>query len=400
MGRSPGRRSRSGVIAHGELMVRKQVDLIFVVACSLALTGVILALPFAREARVALGLPFILFFPGYALIASLYPREGDLDASERIALSLGLSIAIVPLIGLALNYSPWGIRLYPIVAFVTLFIVLMAVGAAVRRWLLPPNEAFGITIRARWRWPRARLATALLSLGLVPLAAAVAVAGYFLIMSQGSAETFTEFYLLGPGGRAEAYPDLVVVGASAPVILGLANYEGQETAYRVETKIDGRDAYPIDGLVLEDGERWERVVSLVPTHAGDDQKVEFFLYRDGVGEPYRSLHLWLDVEGAQREAFVAEVRPSPTPTPSPTPASPPPTEVLTEEEVPAPAEEPPPVPEPPQPQLHVVVPGQYLLLIAGLYGVSLEALITSNDVENPDLIFPQQEILIPAGSGE
>ncbi len=47
-------------------------------------------------------------------------REG-IDGIERVALSFGLSIAIVPLIGLALNFTPWGIRLVPIMIATTGF---------------------------------------------------------------------------------------------------------------------------------------------------------------------------------------------------------------------------------------------------------------------------------------
>jgi uncharacterized membrane protein len=56
--------------------------------------------------RIVLGIPFILLFPGYTLICLLFPGKRDLDGVERLALSLGLSIAVVPLIGLALNYAP------------------------------------------------------------------------------------------------------------------------------------------------------------------------------------------------------------------------------------------------------------------------------------------------------
>jgi uncharacterized membrane protein len=85
-------------------------DLLLLNVLSVALILVIVFIP-NSPVRVVLGLPFVLFFPGYALICLLFPRKGDLDGVERIALSLGLSIAIVPLIGLALNYTSWGIRL-------------------------------------------------------------------------------------------------------------------------------------------------------------------------------------------------------------------------------------------------------------------------------------------------
>jgi uncharacterized membrane protein len=68
------------------------------------------------------------------LISVLYPRGGELDGLERLALSIGLSLAIVPLIGLMLNYTPWGIRLEPIMVSMALFAEVMAVVCVVRRF--------------------------------------------------------------------------------------------------------------------------------------------------------------------------------------------------------------------------------------------------------------------------
>ena len=65
--------------------------------------------------RVLFGIPMVLFIPGYALIAALFPGKRISTASNGYALSFGLSIAVVPLTGLVLNYTPWGIRLDPIV---------------------------------------------------------------------------------------------------------------------------------------------------------------------------------------------------------------------------------------------------------------------------------------------
>jgi len=70
--------------------------------------------------RYGLGAIYVLWLPGYTFIKTLFPKrtttnsEKDLDTIERIALSLGMSLALVPIIGLLLNYTPWGIRLTPI----------------------------------------------------------------------------------------------------------------------------------------------------------------------------------------------------------------------------------------------------------------------------------------------
>ncbi len=84
--------------------------------------------------RYALGGIFILFLPGATLISALYPRGGEIDELERLALSIGLSLAIVPLVGLVLNYTPWGIALTPIMISLALFSEVMGVAAFVRKF--------------------------------------------------------------------------------------------------------------------------------------------------------------------------------------------------------------------------------------------------------------------------
>ncbi len=48
--------------------------------------------------KILLSFPLIFFLPGYSLIAVLFPGKDDLDWIERLSLSTGLSIAVVPLL--------------------------------------------------------------------------------------------------------------------------------------------------------------------------------------------------------------------------------------------------------------------------------------------------------------
>jgi uncharacterized membrane protein len=71
--------------------------------------------------RYLLGSIFILWLPGYTFIKALFPTHvpiktssESLDTIERVALSNGMSLALVPIVGLLLNYTPWGIRLAPV----------------------------------------------------------------------------------------------------------------------------------------------------------------------------------------------------------------------------------------------------------------------------------------------
>jgi hypothetical protein len=89
--------------------------------------------------RNAFGAIFVLWLPGYAFIKALFPAQvpiktstETLDNIERIALSLGMSIALVPIIGLLLNYTPWGIRLTPIVLSLLALTLVFATAAVIR----------------------------------------------------------------------------------------------------------------------------------------------------------------------------------------------------------------------------------------------------------------------------
>jgi len=82
-------------------------------------------------ARYILGSIFVLWLPGYAFIKALFPLK-ELDSIERVALSIGTSLALVPITGLLLNYTPWGIRITPIAISLLALTVTFATAAIIR----------------------------------------------------------------------------------------------------------------------------------------------------------------------------------------------------------------------------------------------------------------------------
>jgi len=94
--------------------------------------------------RYLLGAVSVLFMPGYSIVEALYPRGDELAPLERLALSIGLSLAVVPLVGLILNYTPWGIRLIPIVVSNTALTIALLTVAALRkaRYASTPKDCF------------------------------------------------------------------------------------------------------------------------------------------------------------------------------------------------------------------------------------------------------------------
>lgn len=249
----------------------------------------------SNVARMVLGLPFLLFFPGYTLCAALFPRKDSMSGIERIALGIGLSLAVVPLTGLALNYV-WEVSLYPILVSIAAFTALACAAAYYRRGRLPPQERFEPQVDLNLpRWGRQGRLDRVLTVILVVMAVSAVASGIYVVANPKSGERFTEFYLLGSDGTAQYLPHHIVLGATTDVTVGVVNHEGEQVTYQVRASLDGTEVRAIDGLALEDGGTWEEAVPLRPGAAGDDQKVEFLLYRVGQSEPYHELHLWIDV---------------------------------------------------------------------------------------------------------
>ena len=96
-------------------------------------------------ARWALGLLFVLFLPGYALVEALFPST-DMDLFPRIALSVGLSLVLDMLSGLALNYTPWGIRLDPILFGLTVVTVGITLIALLRHFEMSRRGQSRVTL--------------------------------------------------------------------------------------------------------------------------------------------------------------------------------------------------------------------------------------------------------------
>ena len=183
--------------------------------------------------RIIIGLPFVLFIPGYILIFALFPAKKTIDIIERIALSFGLSIAIVPLIGLGLNYTIFGIRLEPILFSIFIFIIIIGAIGAYRWYKTKPKERFIISMDLSFPESKSKLDKILTIILVAAIIIAITVLVY-VIVTPRIGERFTEFYLLGPQGNATGYPTNLTIGKNASVIIGIVNHEYKTVNYTVE----------------------------------------------------------------------------------------------------------------------------------------------------------------------
>ena len=278
------------------MRVKIQNDLLLLNVVTILLIFIIAFLP-SNALRIVLGLPFVLFFPGYALTAALFPRKNTLDAVERLALSFGLSIALVSLIGLILNYTPWGIRLYPILISLAVLIITLSIATWYRRWRLADFERFTVSFRLNLApWKGQNLVDKVISVILIAVILGTAGTLGYVIATPKIGEKFTEFYILGLDGKAIDYPGELEMGEQGKVLVGIINREHEAVNYRLEITINGVSSNELGPIVLQNEGQWEQEVNFMPIQAGDNQKVEFLLYKQGQSEAYRSIHLWVNVK--------------------------------------------------------------------------------------------------------
>jgi len=303
-------------------------DLTLVVLWLVVSIGVIY-LPLFNDTpvRIVLTLPVILFIPGYCLIAALFPKEGDVDLPERILLSIGLSLAVVPLIGLGLNFTPWGIRLEPLVIAVTLFTWVMIVVAHYRRAILPSEERFRVSFFAIARkiredfLPSEESRVQRFLNGVLVIVAIVAIITTAVVIAfPKEGERFSEFYILGEKQRSSDFPEMIMTGEPYQMYIGIGNQEHRNVTYTIETwalrmefdnltnttSIQSMDPLDRQSLVLSHNETIKIPYTLLVNKTGYN-RVEFMLFNESVPGPevsgrdripasYRDLHLWVTVQ--------------------------------------------------------------------------------------------------------
>ncbi|MFH1087646.1 MAG: DUF1616 domain-containing protein [Chloroflexota bacterium] len=273
------------------------LDLLLVAILSLALVPV--AILTTGPVRIVISLPFLLFFPGYVLLSALFTRKADISGAERLILSFGMSTAVVPLIGVILNYSPLGVRLYPVLISLLAYILLMTAIAWNRRRQAPASDrfepAFSYRLRNLLRLFSAGQPDRVLNI-LLAISMTAAVGTFvFAAVNPKIGERFTEFYVLGGEGKAAGYPSKLTLGQEGRVILGIANQELETVHYRADIIIQGKKVAEVGPIVLSHGQKWEREVGFTPGAPDMKQKVQFLLYKGNGREPYREVHLWVDV---------------------------------------------------------------------------------------------------------
>jgi uncharacterized membrane protein len=124
----------------------------------------------------------------------------------------------------------------------------------------------------------------------------IGVIGVFYIMvNYDNGEKFTEFYLLGPGGKAGDYPTNLSTGQTGYVTVGIVNHEQSTSSYQMVI-IKDSEIFKVENITLKDGDKEEIPFEFTAGPPGQ-YKLEFNLYKlPDTQNVYRSLFLLVNVQ--------------------------------------------------------------------------------------------------------
>jgi len=217
------------------ITINYPLDIFLCLVYSLLLIPVIL-LDINDLLRMVLGLPFLLFIPGYLFLLSVAPNHSarsEIEAIHKIAISIGLSIALVSLDGILLFYSPLGFNLLSIVVSLFLIVLVCGLVAIYRRRKLQKQNQFALSLNVPTFASKSKIDKILIFILVlaVMLTVFTAVLISFLPTKQ---ESFTEFYILGASGKTILYPKNLTKGQLSNITIGLVNQEHKTVDYTIE----------------------------------------------------------------------------------------------------------------------------------------------------------------------
>ncbi|WP_164471088.1 DUF1616 domain-containing protein [Halorubrum sp. CSM-61] len=305
-------------------MIRNIPDDVWVSLVAVAVLVAAVGLEPGSNVRAAVALPLLLFLPGYALVTALFPENDGsapsalgrrvpenlttslmgessvrLSPAVRFALSVGASVALLPLLGLGTSAVTGSITARTGAITVALFVCVATVLGTVRRLRTPAGDRYAPSI-AGWvsgmgeglsgRTRRESILNA--ALGASVLLAVLTTGFVLTVPNDGSSYTTAALYGTEDGELvAGNLPDEMTVEQTEEVVFAVDNHHERSVEYTVVAKLQRQSA---DGTVIAErrletfsrtvaaGEEWRRSHDLSPTFIGERVRVVYLVYE---GEP-------------------------------------------------------------------------------------------------------------------
>jgi uncharacterized membrane protein len=254
--------------------MRGHRDLHWVCGAAIVCAALSLVIPIQVISFIFLA-PLVFFLTGYAILAAALPRW-RVEATLRGAASLGISLAVLALGGLVLNYVG-GLRPLPW----ALLLVVIVIGCARLAALSRPRDGGP---RLRFTPPRAG-ALSVLAVILGLLAAGTGLALAFHPVSADHAVGYSELWI-DTGASADSFR------------VGVGNQEHTAVDYGIIARVVGAEAV-VRHVELKPGERQALTMPVEGRTKAGPLLVGVTLYREGFpNQPYRRVSGWVPSRSA------------------------------------------------------------------------------------------------------
>jgi len=217
-----------------------------------------------------------------------------------------MSIAIVPLVGLVLNYTSWGIKELTVLAGLSGLTLLLCGIAYIRRAQLSEDKTFEVSIKNSsfnlisqfLKNPTSKTESILRIFLVLSFILLIGSIGYVNIVPHEK-DSFTEFYMLGPEKMAKNYKTEYIQGESGTYIIGITNKEYKTINYTMDVRLENKSLplpANLQNIVLEQNKTFEAPLVVTPSVEGKNMQLEFLLFNETEkNTPYRDLRLWINV---------------------------------------------------------------------------------------------------------
>ena len=222
----------------------------------------------------------MVFFPGYAIMVTMYPRRDEINLWERLGMSLMLSLLVTLVFAVVSRYRGTGTTsLFIIVSIMTTVLAVMAILVETR--VMRDESFYGYLAESFSKlkastWGRGDL-TGKMTVVLIILFILSIVTTVYLIANPNPGESFTEFYILGPQGKAADYPTNVTAGKNQTVIVGIVNHEHKATNYTIVVQSNGTNM-TTENITLQANQKLEIPYTFKLQKTGE-KEVKFLLYK-------------------------------------------------------------------------------------------------------------------------
>jgi uncharacterized membrane protein len=232
----------------------------------------------------ALLLVFVL--PGFTLSYFLLPKN-DFNLLERFFITITASIAISSILGFVIIIIKGNLQAGVLFYSLLIMSIFFTIGSFFRKKRNEANES----LFDNWEIFKSKTIFYFLTYLFILVCLSSIVVRSPVELENISAH-ITEFYI-DPNYIEDLIQGDFQKDGKVKIPLVVVNHEGEPTNYEIDFVQDGIAILNYPKILLTDGAKWEKVLTVPINETGPNGKLDIFLYKEN-GERIAHLRLWLE----------------------------------------------------------------------------------------------------------